>query len=140
MIQASDGIAVRRGYPLATKFWSFRSVAALTKVPLPRSALPKASRISGASGRRSSILLLRAITTTTAIERRNVLLIRKIAHVDFEARVVRLDPHTTKNDEGRTFPFTGALERLLERQRAERERLKAGASSARGSSTGRTPR
>lgn len=23
-------------------------------------------------------------------------------HVDFEARVVRLDPHTTKNDEGRT--------------------------------------
>jgi integrase len=25
-------------------------------------------------------------------------------HVDFEARVVRLDPHTTKNDEGRTFP------------------------------------
>ena len=24
-------------------------------------------------------------------------------HVDFEARVVRLDPHTTKNDEGRTF-------------------------------------
>ena len=31
-------------------------------------------------------------------------------HVDFEARVVRLDPHTTKNDEGRTFPFTDALE------------------------------
>ena len=25
-------------------------------------------------------------------------------HVDFEARVVRLDPHTTKNDEGRTSP------------------------------------
>jgi integrase len=25
-------------------------------------------------------------------------------HVDFEAHVVRLDPHTTKNDEGRTFP------------------------------------
>ena len=33
-------------------------------------------------------------------------------HVDFEARVVRLDPHTPKNDEGRTFPFTDALERL----------------------------
>lgn len=30
------------------------------------------------------------------------------------ARVVRLDPHTTKNDEGRTFPFTDALEQLLE--------------------------
>jgi integrase len=35
-------------------------------------------------------------------------------HVDFEARLVRLDPHTTKNDEGRTFPFTDALERVLE--------------------------
>jgi integrase len=46
-------------------------------------------------------------------------------HVDFEARVVRLDPHTTKNDEGRTFPFTDALERLLEDQKAEHERLKA---------------
>jgi integrase len=34
-------------------------------------------------------------------------------HVDFEARVVRLDPHTTKNDEGRTFPFTDSLEQLL---------------------------
>lgn len=40
-------------------------------------------------------------------------------HVDFEARVVRLDPHTTKNDEGRTFPFTDALEQLLEAQKAE---------------------
>jgi integrase len=46
-------------------------------------------------------------------------------HVDFEARVVRLDPHTTKNDEGRTFPFTDALERLLEAQKTEHDRLKA---------------
>jgi len=46
-------------------------------------------------------------------------------HVDFEARVVRLDPHTTKNDEGRTFPFTDALEQLLEAQKAEHDRLKA---------------
>ena len=46
--------------------------------------------------------------------------------VDFEARVVRLDSHTTKNDEGRTFPFTDVLERLLEAQKAEHERLKAG--------------
>jgi integrase len=46
-------------------------------------------------------------------------------HVDFEARVVRLDPHTTKNDEGRTFPFTDALARLLEAQKAEHDRLKA---------------
>jgi integrase len=46
-------------------------------------------------------------------------------HVDFEARVVRLDPHTTKNDEGRTFPFTDAVARLLEAQKAEHERLKA---------------
>src|SRR5688572_26827146 len=46
-------------------------------------------------------------------------------HVDFEARVVRLDPHTTKNDEGRTFPFTDALEQVLEAQKAEHDRLKA---------------
>jgi integrase len=46
-------------------------------------------------------------------------------HVDFESRVVRLDPHTTKNDEGRTFPFTDGLEQLLEAQKAEHDRLKA---------------
>jgi integrase len=46
-------------------------------------------------------------------------------HVDFEARVVRLDPHTTKNDEGRTFPFTDALEQVLEAQKAEHDHLKA---------------
>ena len=46
-------------------------------------------------------------------------------HVDFEARVVRLDPHTTKNDEGRTFPFTDALQQLLEAQKEEHDRLKA---------------
>ena len=46
-------------------------------------------------------------------------------HVDFEARVVRLDPHTTKNDEGRTFPFTDALKQLLEAQKEEHDRLKA---------------
>jgi integrase len=46
-------------------------------------------------------------------------------HVDFEAHVVRLDPHTTKNDEGRTFPFTDALQELLEAQKAEHDRLKA---------------
>src|SRR6266852_2522739 len=45
--------------------------------------------------------------------------------IDFESRVVRIDPHTTKNDEGRTFPFTDALEQLLEAQRAEHDRLKA---------------
>jgi integrase len=46
-------------------------------------------------------------------------------HVDFEARVVRLDPHATKNDEGRTFPFTDALQELLEAQKAAHDRLKA---------------
>src|SRR5438270_8347482 len=45
-------------------------------------------------------------------------------HIDFEARIVRLGPHTTKNDEGRTFPFTDALLQLLEAQKAEHHRLK----------------
>jgi site-specific recombinase XerD len=40
--------------------------------------------------------------------------------VDFQAGVVRLELRSTKNDEGRTFPFDAlpALQRLLKRQRA----------------------
>jgi integrase len=37
--------------------------------------------------------------------------------VDFQAGRVRLDPGTTKNDEGRIFPFTNELRQLLEEQR-----------------------
>jgi integrase len=44
--------------------------------------------------------------------------------VDFTAGEVRLDPGTTKNDDGRVFPFTTALRELLEAQRDERDRLK----------------
>ena len=46
-------------------------------------------------------------------------------NVDFEARVVRLDPHTTKSDEGRTLLFTDALERLVEVPGGGTRRLKA---------------
>jgi integrase len=47
--------------------------------------------------------------------------------VDFTARELRLEPNTTKNGEGRTFPFTVELEAVLRAQRAhtddiERER------------------
>ena len=44
--------------------------------------------------------------------------------VDWPGRVVRLEPGTTKNREGRNFPFTTALETLLKRQLKEHERLK----------------
>ena len=44
--------------------------------------------------------------------------------VDWAGRVVRLDPGTTKNREGRSFPFTAALETLLKGQLTEHERLK----------------
>jgi integrase len=44
--------------------------------------------------------------------------------VDWEGRNVRLDPGTTKNREGRTFPFTAALEQLLKAQLVEQEKLK----------------
>ena len=44
--------------------------------------------------------------------------------VDWTGRVVRLDPGTTKNREGRSFPFTAALEALLKEQVAEHEGLK----------------
>jgi integrase len=46
------------------------------------------------------------------------------SQVDFKAGEVRLEPGTTKNKEGRTFPFTRELRALLEAQHAERERLK----------------
>jgi integrase len=45
--------------------------------------------------------------------------------VDFKAKTVRLEPGTTKNDEGRTFPFGSfpALADLLHRQRERTEAL-----------------
>lgn len=39
---------------------------------------------------------------------------------------MRLEPGTTKNKKGRTFPFTAALRTLLETQWAEHEKLKKG--------------
>ncbi len=44
--------------------------------------------------------------------------------VDFKSGEVRLEPGTTKNGEGRTFPFTKQLRALLEAEHAEHERLK----------------
>lgn len=44
--------------------------------------------------------------------------------VDWTGRVVRLDPGTTKNREGRSFPFTVELEQVLKDQLVEFERLK----------------
>jgi integrase len=46
-------------------------------------------------------------------------------HVDWHGRCVRLDAHTTKNDEGRSFPFTADLEKVLTEQLAIHEKLKA---------------
>jgi integrase len=45
-------------------------------------------------------------------------------HVDFNAGTARLEPGTTKNNEGRTFPF-GALPRLEEILRSQREHTSA---------------
>ena len=45
-------------------------------------------------------------------------------HVDFDGGDVRLDAHTTKNDEPRVFPLTDDLRRLLEQQYVEHVRLK----------------
>ncbi len=58
--------------------------------------------------------------------RRSEILSLQWRQVDWNGRVVRLDPGTTKNRDGRSFPFTAALERLLKDQEAERDRLKEG--------------
>lgn len=44
--------------------------------------------------------------------------------VDWSGRQVRLDPGTTKNDEGRCFPFTAALETLLKDRHLEHQKLR----------------
>lgn len=45
--------------------------------------------------------------------------------MDWNGRVGRLDPGTTKNGEGRSFPFTAAIESLPKAQHAEHLRLKS---------------
>lgn len=45
------------------------------------------------------------------------------AQVDFVAGVVRLEPHTTKNDEARQFPMTSELRQLLQDQRTRTDEL-----------------
>lgn len=45
-------------------------------------------------------------------------------NVDWGGRCIRLDAHTTKNTEARSFPFTVEIEGLLKDQFAEHERLK----------------
>jgi len=43
--------------------------------------------------------------------------------IDFRTGTVLLDPGTTKNNEGRVFPFTKELRELLESQRADTDKL-----------------
>jgi integrase len=45
-------------------------------------------------------------------------------NVDWAGRCVRLDPGTTKNGEGRSFPFTADIEQVLKEQLAIHEKLK----------------
>ena len=45
-------------------------------------------------------------------------------NVDWTGRCVRLDAHTTKNGEARSFPFTTDIETILNGQLGEHERLK----------------
>ena len=57
--------------------------------------------------------------------------------VDFKAGKFAWNPGTTKNKEGRTFPFTqGPARRCLEAQHAEHQRLQAKGTSCRGCSSG----
>jgi hypothetical protein len=49
-------------------------------------------------------------------------------HIDLKAGIIRLEPGTTKNDEGRTFPFRAlpALATLVERQGEATDRSRTG--------------
>jgi integrase len=46
-------------------------------------------------------------------------------NIDWVGRCVRLDAHTTKNGEARSFPFTTDIETILKGQLGENERLKS---------------
>lgn len=48
------------------------------------------------------------------------------SQVDLQAEEVRLEPGTTKNGRGRTFPFTDGIRELVLEQRIAHEELKAG--------------
>lgn len=54
---------------------------------------------------------------------RSELLPLKWTQVDFKEGCIRLEPDTTKNDEGREFYFTPELREILEARRAETDRL-----------------
>ncbi len=56
--------------------------------------------------------------------RHNEILLLQWRQVDFQAGMVRLDPGTTKNDEGRTFPF-GVLPELAAVLQAQKQRTEA---------------
>lgn len=56
--------------------------------------------------------------------RHNEILLLQWRQVDFPAGMVRLDPGTTKNDEGRTFPFS-ALPELAAVLQAQKQRTEA---------------
>lgn len=70
---------------------------------------------------------LRAVVTfayITGWRGKSEVLTREWRHVDFKGGEVRLEPDTTKNKAGRTFPFTTALRTIFDAQHAEHERLK----------------
>ena len=54
---------------------------------------------------------------------RSEILTRQWHHVDLRAGWLRLEPGETKNTEGRMFPLIPALRALLERQRADIDKL-----------------
>jgi integrase len=68
---------------------------------------------------------LKAILTFGAITGWRLSEVRQLtwAQVDFHAGIVRLEPGTTKNRLGRTFPFTPTLRALLDAQKAETEKI-----------------
>ena len=55
--------------------------------------------------------------------RRSEILGLKWSQVDLQDLAVRLDPGTTKNDEGRTIPLTGELLTVLQAEKAKRDVL-----------------
>ena len=67
------------------------------------------------------------VAKITGWRTRSELLPLQWRQVDFAARELRLEPGTTKNGLGRTFPFTAELEAVLVAQRVHNRRGTEGA-------------
>lgn len=113
---------LKRGYTLARKTVTVRpEIELLTEQNARRGFFEDGEFATVRAALPSALQPLLDVAKITGWRIRSELLPLTWAQVDFRARELRLEPGTTKNGEGRTFPFTAGLEAVLVDQRAHTE-------------------